>query len=227
MPPQAVVAIVFISENLKCLSLTQPEQTCRFSGDLIAQGIRGEKDARPASRKRLRGARVKAASANPDLRIRFACAEQPLYCEYFEHLLVKSQRNQIPPVETGFVEHLAHTESDDFPKMPQIAFWLAESRKADDRASRLAAPVCIGGSGRIAEINDKVPIAPRASRNTIFAIKEKNPFRVRGHFSTRSQLRGVPFSMSRTARFPTTSGRWRVCRPCAGRMERTFSSLKD
>ena len=173
MPPQAVVAIVFISENLKCLSRTQPEQTCRFSGDLIAQGIRGVKDARPASRKRLRGARVKAASANPDLRIRFACAEQPLYCEYFEHLLVKSQRNQIPPVETGFVEHLAHTESDDFPKMPQIAFWLAESRKADDRASRLATPICIGGSGRATEINDKVHVMASGVWKRIFWIEEK------------------------------------------------------
>src|SRR4051794_18699949 len=147
--------------------------------------------------------------------------------EYFQHLLVKSQGNQVPPVETGFVEHSAHTESHDFRKMPQIAFWLPEPRKADDRTSRLATPICIGGTRRAAEINDKVPIAPRSSSNAIFGMNQKDPFRFRAHFSTMSQLRGVPFSMSRTARLPTTSARWRVCRPCAGRMERTFSSLKD
>src|SRR5277367_3392442 len=44
---------------------------------------------------------------------------------------------------------------------------------------------------------------------------------------TRSQLTGVPASMSRAARLPMMSFRWRVCKPWAGRMERTLRAVNS
>src|SRR5581483_7773064 len=47
------------------------------------------------------------------------------------------------------------------------------------------------------------------------------------HFrTTRSHFRGVPRVISQAAWHPRTSGKWRGCSPCPGRIERVFFAVK-